>query len=506
MNCTKTLLAMTLSTVVIQVHAEDKVWISIGADASKTVAKSGAQAVLPHSLASSGEVWVGQVDETELAELSHNMHEEHHRCGGYMVHASAQSAMAASAMPLVLNTFSAPAISQQATVNAWLPQVNPAQITGTINSLTSFNNRFYTTTSGAQASDWIANEWRSLVSGISNASVEQVSHAGYNQKSVILTIQGSENPDEWVVLGGHLDSTIGSRTDEHTIAPGADDDASGIASVTEIIRVLAENNFKPKRSMAFMAYAAEEVGLRGSQDIANAYKSQGKNVVSVLQLDMTNYQGSAQDIVFINDYTDSSLTQFLANLLDEYLPSLSYGYDRCGYACSDHASWHNAGYSAAMPFESKFNDYNPKIHTPYDTLENSDPTGAHATKFTKLGLAYAVEMGSASGGTPPPPTDNILKDGVPVAGLSGSTGSEVAYRFELTSTKTLDIKTSGGSGDVDLYVKFGSAASKQNWDCRPYRYGNSETCTFSNATPGTYHVLLNGYSSFNGVTLEASTR
>lgn len=212
-----------------------------------------------------------------------------------------------------------------------------------------------------------------LISGLSNASVEQFSHSGYNQKSVILTIQGSESPDEWVVIGGHLDSTIGSRTDEHTIAPGADDDASGIASVTEIIRVLAENNFKPKRSMAFMAYAAEEVGLRGSQDIANSYKSQGKNVVSALQLDMTNYQGSAQDIVFITDYTDSSLTQFLANLLDEYLPALSYGYDRCGYACSDHASWHNAGYSAAMPFESKFNDYNPKIHTSQDTLENSIP-------------------------------------------------------------------------------------------------------------------------------------
>ena len=49
-----------------------------------------------------------------------------------------------------------------------------------------------------------------------------------------------------------------------------------------IIRVLAENNFTPMRSIAFMAYAAEEVGLRGSQDIANSYKAQGKNVVSVL--------------------------------------------------------------------------------------------------------------------------------------------------------------------------------------------------------------------------------
>ncbi|RSD28918.1 M20/M25/M40 family metallo-hydrolase [Vibrio pectenicida] len=504
MKYTNAFLAIALSVTATSVNAEDKVWISIGSDASETIAKSGAIPVLPASLATSGSVWVGQVDETQLAGLSHDMHEEHHRCGGYMVHPSIQSAMAASAMPDTLNTFTIPKLSQQTLVSPWLSQVNSAEITQTIRSLMSFNNRFYTTTSGSQASDWIANEWRTLTTGLANAYVTQFSHSGYNQKSVILTIEGTESPDEWIVLGGHLDSTIGPRTNENSIAPGADDDASGIASVTEIIRVLSENNFAPKRSMAFMAYAAEEVGLRGSQDIANTYRSQGKNIVSVLQLDMTNHQGSAQDIVFISDYTDSSLTQFLTNLLDEYLPPLTYGYDRCGYACSDHASWHNAGYSAAMPFESKFSDSNRKIHTSRDTLENSDPSGAHAAKFTKLGLAYAVEMGNVSGGNPP--TDKVLKDGIPVTGLSGATGSEVHYSFELTTQKTVDIKMSGGTGDVDMYVSSGSKASKQNWDCRPYRYGNSETCTFTNVLPGTFYVMLNGYSSFTGVTLEASTR
>ncbi|KLN66292.1 M28 family metallopeptidase [Vibrio sp. VPAP30] len=501
MKYTKTLVAMVLTTACGYAYAEDKVWISIGADAAGTVAKSNAESILPHSIASSGDVWVGQVETEQLAELSHNMHEEHHRCGGYMVHASAQSAMAASTMPQSIAQFALPQPSQQSTVNAWLPLVSATQLTDTIRSLTSFNNRFYTTTSGAQASDWIANEWRSLSSVMSKVNVEQISHSGYNQKSVVLTIEGSEKPNEWVIVGGHLDSTIGSHTDEHTIAPGADDDASGIASVSEIIRVLAENNFKPKRSVAFMAYAAEEVGLRGSQDIANSYKAQGKNVVSVLQLDMTNYKGSTEDIVFITDYTDSNLTQFLASLIDEYLPSLTYGYDRCGYACSDHASWHKAGYSAAMPFESKFNDYNPKIHTPQDTLQNSDPTGSHAVKFTKLGLSYVVELANAV--DIDPPVDNVLKDGVPKTGLSGARSSQQSYTFELVSQKSLSFTTQGGTGDVDLYVKYGSAASKSNWDCRPYRNGNSETCRFSQASPGTYHVMLDGYSAYNGVTLQA---
>lgn len=501
MKYTKTLLAMALMSAYCNAYAEDKVWISIGADAADTVMHSGAQSLLPHSLASSGKVWVGEVATEELAELSHNMHEEHNRCGGYMVHASAQSAMAASAMPQTMANFVVPTPSQQTTVNAWLPQISASQITNTISSLTSFNNRFYTTTSGAQASDWIASEWRALTSQLSGVNVEQVTHSGYNQKSVVLTILGSETPDEWIVVGGHLDSTVGARTNEQSIAPGADDDASGIASVSEIIRVLSENNFQPKRSVAFMAYAAEEVGLRGSQDIANAYKAQGKNVVSVLQLDMTNYQGSQQDIVFITDYTDSNLTQFLANLIDEYIPSLTYGYDRCGYACSDHASWTNVGYSAAMPFESKFNDYNPKIHTAQDTLANSDPTGAHAEKFAKLGLSYIVEMANAIDD----PNDNVLVDGVPKTGLSGGRSSQQSYTFELNDVKDLTITTQGGGGDVDLYVKYGSPASKSNWDCRPYRNGNTETCRFEQATAGTYHVMLDAYSAYTGVTLQASS-
>ena len=138
---------------------------------------------------------------------------------------------------------------------------------------------------------------------------------------------------------------------------------------------------------------AEEVGLRGSKDIATRYKAANTKVLAALQLDMTNYQGSAQDIVFMTDYTDQGLTGYLAQLLDAYLPQIRYGYDSCGYGCSDHASWHNQGYPAAMPFESRFNDYNPNIHTAQDTLQNSDPSAAHALKFAQLATSFAIEMG-----------------------------------------------------------------------------------------------------------------
>ncbi|MEP2205914.1 MAG: PPC domain-containing protein [Kangiellaceae bacterium] len=68
----------------------------------------------------------------------------------------------------------------------------------------------------------------------------------------------------------------------------------------------------------------------------------------------------------------------------------------------------------------------------------------------------------------------------------------------------LSFVISGGTGDADLYVKFGSEATTANWDCRPYRSGNSETCTITNIQAGTYHVMLRAYSTFSGVSLTGS--
>src|SRR5204863_2474512 len=117
--------------------------------------------------------------------------------------------------------------------------------------------------------------------------------------------------DEVVVLGGHLDS-INARGGNRTArAPGADDDASGIATLTETLRVLLASNYRPERTIEFMAYAAEEVGLRGSQDIARAYQRDGVRVVGALQLDMTNFQGSDRDIWLMKDFTNAAQNDFV---------------------------------------------------------------------------------------------------------------------------------------------------------------------------------------------------
>jgi leucyl aminopeptidase len=107
---------------------------------------------------------------------------------------------------------------------------------------------------------------------------------------------------------------------------------------------------------------------------------------------MTNYKGSEVDIVMMTDFTNEAQNAFLGKLIDTYLPTIKWGYDKCGYACSDHASWNRQGYPVSMPFESKKNDMNGKIHTGRDTIEQSGGTAEHAAKFARMGVAFVLEL------------------------------------------------------------------------------------------------------------------
>jgi serine protease len=96
----------------------------------------------------------------------------------------------------------------------------------------------------------------------------------------------------------------------------------------------------------------------------------------------------------------------------------------------------------------------------------------------------------------------VLQNGVPVTGVSGAQGSEKVWRLEVPAGQTsLTFTINGGNGDADLYVSAGSAPTQQSYQCRPYKAGNSETCTFSPPAPGTYYVMLHGYEAYSGVTL-----
>lgn len=111
--------------------------------------------------------------------------------------------------------------------------------------------------------------------------------------------------------------------------------------------------------------------------------------------------------------------------------------------------------------------------------------------------AVAAANGGGGGGGP-----GQLTNGQAETGLSGAAGSETFFTLDVPAGQSdLNFSMAGGSGDADLYVKFGAAPTTGSYDCRPYLSGNNESCDFSNPQAGTWHVMIRGYSSFSGVSL-----
>ena len=100
---------------------------------------------------------------------------------------------------------------------------------------------------------------------------------------------------------------------------------------------------------------------------------------------------------------------------------------------------------------------------------------------------------------------NVLQNGVPVSGLAATQGNAVRYTITVPSgVSSLVVTTSGGSGDADLYVRQGTAPTTSSYTCRSWASGNTETCTISAPTAGTYHIMVYAYSTFSGLTLRAT--
>lgn len=504
MDKQKQLLAVLLAGLFASASAtadSKKMWITVGDAAFIHLQKAAPQVIAKESkvlrtndvsakAAITEKVHLVQVDEEQMAKLSEAIHKELKRCGGFMFHASeaeGKRALAPKLTSAAATAMLAPSyvIDNQSLVPPVLSVMQASNITTTINDLTSFVNRYYTTTGGTDSSNWLRSKWAGMAAGRSDITVTQFTHTGYSQKSVIATINGTDNASEVIVIGGHLDSTVGNTT-ETSRAPGADDDASGIASMTEAFRAMIANGYKPRRTIKFMAYAAEEVGLRGSAAIAQNFKTNGIKVVGVMQLDMTNYKGSPSDIWIYTDYTNAAQNDFLAKLVTAYQPGVTVGYSRCGYACSDHASWHNQGFAASFPFETLDGDDNPYIHTPNDTYANSGNQAAHALKFAKLAASYAIELGSDGPGLP----DTVET-------FSGSltlnqTKSFGPFKVALGGSLRADTT---GTGDVDLYVRKSAVPTTSTYTCKSDGSSATETCTVSMTANGDVYVLLKGYTA-----------
>ena len=127
-------------------------------------------------------------------------------------------------------------------------------------------------------------------------------------------------------------------------------------------------------------------------------------------------------------------------------------------------------------------------------------TGDKGYNQADVRAAFAA-VGVNTCDAPPPPPPGVLEKGQAVT-ISGGTGSETHYEYATPADPgAVSFNMNGGSGDADLYVKFGSAPTTSSYDCRPYASGNTEACDFAAGQQGTYYVMVHGYSAYSGTTL-----
>ncbi len=291
-----------------------------------------------------------------------------------------------------------PKVERNVRVAAALNEVKEEKLTEWVTWFSSFPNRLQ---SSPNANDSINALKTRLEESSKQASfpvqVSLIDHRSTHQKSVRVHIEGAKHPSEIVIIGGHIDS-INHEEGARAPAPGSDDNASGSSNLLEAYRILLTQP-QPDRSIEIFWYAGEEAGLLGSAEIAKSYKADGKDVIGALQLDMTLFPGSGEFVL-------GSMTDFTSAWLRSYVVALNTAYtgakivdDKCGYGCSDHASWYRQGYPSVMPFESTFNDMNHNLHTRRDVVDGKS-NFSHSAMFAKLALAFAMDLGNSTARSP----------------------------------------------------------------------------------------------------------
>ncbi|KAL4268318.1 Peptide hydrolase [Pleurotus pulmonarius] len=284
--------------------------------------------------------------------------------------------------------------THQPAVNAVIDTLSISDLQADLAILSNFHTRFYNSTTGAAASQWLLGYVENITSGREDITAEAFTHAEFPQTSTIVHFNGRNSSAPVTIVGSHIDSVSwrGELEDPASDrSPGADDDGSGSVNVIATLRALVEAGFEPATPLEFHWYAGEEGGLLGSDAVSKKYKADGIEVNAYMNLDMNAYTkpGEEEVIVIRQDFSDPELNKFIESLIDEYI-GIPVATAQCGYACSDHASWHRQGFPAAMPFEGRTR--NPLFHTIDDTTEAPGFSWEHSIQFAKLAVAFAYEL------------------------------------------------------------------------------------------------------------------
>ncbi len=294
-----------------------------------------------------------------------------------------------------------------------IEEVSKDRLKATVEKLASWSDRNTNNPSLTEAAEWIAGELRK----IPNLRVELMRYPIVKGQrvpvdkevvQVVATLPGKT--ERRIMVGGHMD-TINMADREagvHAKAPGANDDASGVALTMELARVMAARQWE--NTLVFVAFSGEEQGLLGSRALAKRAKAESWKIDGVLSNDMVgnskNNQGSSESkfVRVFSEESDDHGSREMARFIDfvgrdgkaGVKPRLVFRADRFGRG-GDHTPFNREGFTAVRVVE--VHEEYSRQHTQNDLPEFIDYD--YLTSNVRLNLIVMSSMANAG----PAPTE-----------------------------------------------------------------------------------------------------
>jgi Peptidase family M28/PDZ domain len=319
-------------------------------------------------------------------------------------------------------------------------------------------------------------------------------------RNVLAAVTGSDPilKNEWVVVGAHYDHL--GLGDQHSLAPsqigqihhGADDNASGDAGVLELARLVSRTH-ELKRSVLFMTFAGEELGLLGSSYFVNHPTVPLGEIDAMINMDMIGRLQNNR--LFVGGVGTSPNFKTWIEELNKESTGLDLDYSESGFGSSDHTSFTSKHIPVLFFFSGLHSDY----HKPSDTSDKINTPGA--VKVASLAYLALDRIANDNGKAQYTEVQQPMPAGGGGSGYGPYFGSIPDFRDDLTGVLFADVTPNSPAAKAgfvagDLLVEFDGKAIRNLYDF---------TYALRAAKPGDVVVVVvkrNGQDVKANVTLE----
>ncbi len=276
----------------------------------------------------------------------------------------------------------------------------------------------------------------------------------YNVRGVLPAAEPID--DSLVLIGAHLDAISYDHATWQLleIAPGADDNASGVAVMIEMARICHDNHLRFHRDIHFMAFDGEELGLFGSYYDAGRRNDADEKIAVMINNDMVSYQPDENWRLMLHWYNNSlDIVSRAADLcaqytdIDPYIPTLS---ENGNYNASDSYAYFQNGFRTVFAIEYTFST---SYHTDHD-LADSNNYAYHAD-VARYNLAMLAEYAELADGLGIEEQENVVSMQV----YPNPVSEKAVVRYQLTEASPVAITITDMMGRVLLRQDVSSQAA-----------------------------------------------